>query len=150
MTVTISRGEQLPFKGFFAQVRYADSADTSPALGRFMTRQHSTVDCGPGEAVSRPACLPHLTAPGSGVAAPARSKQQLSVAFVWLATALYKSPASHVRTELTRFCSDVGGTQINGPLPCAGMCATGNFSSLHGAVSPVVRRGTGSRRTGLM
>ena len=52
MTITISRGDQPPFKGFFAQVRYADDPDASPALGRFMTRQHTTVSCLPGEAVS--------------------------------------------------------------------------------------------------
>ena len=52
MTITISRGDVLPFKGFFAQVRYADDPDSSPALGRFMTRQHFTVDCEPGQAVS--------------------------------------------------------------------------------------------------
>ena len=52
MTITISRGDQLPFKGFFAQVRYADDADSSPALGRFMTRQHTTISCPPGESVS--------------------------------------------------------------------------------------------------
>ncbi|XP_037092732.1 putative ferric-chelate reductase 1 homolog [Pollicipes pollicipes] len=47
--VTIRRGNQPPFKGFFVQVRRARDPDSSPALGRFFTRQHLTVSCEPGQ-----------------------------------------------------------------------------------------------------
>ncbi|KAF0295178.1 putative ferric-chelate reductase 1 [Amphibalanus amphitrite] len=48
-STVIKAGRSCRSRGFFAQVRYADDPDSSPALGRFMTRQHTTVSCQPGE-----------------------------------------------------------------------------------------------------
>lgn len=54
MTVTISRDQQPPFRGFFVQVRDAAAPAGAPPLGQFFTRSHSLVSCGTGRNVSQP------------------------------------------------------------------------------------------------
>ncbi|XP_037068880.1 putative ferric-chelate reductase 1 homolog [Pollicipes pollicipes] len=72
LMVTISRGQQPPFKGFFAQARLVRDPSLPP-VGRFYTKQHATVSCGAAQANS----ITH-----------ADSKEKEAVTLLW------ESPAS--------------------------------------------------------